>query len=166
MRYWLIICAASVIAVSCGSGSETVNQSVSSVAAVVSTTAAPVTTAAPPPTAPAGPLGEVEILLEPNGAQEASVSSAGLWTMKVAGTNWAGPPVYVLICTATDLVVLTRTGTSTCDFSKLQVGMPADGAFSLSFDLRVPEDGICIGAGDQAQAEAAGACISVGTPAS
>ena len=104
--------------------------------------------------------------MEPNGAQETSVSSAGLWTMKVAGTSWAGPPVYVLICTATDVVILTRTGTSTCDFSNLKVGMPADGAFSLSFDLRVPEDGICIGAGDQAQAEAAGACISVGTPAS
>ena len=102
-----------------------------------------------------------EILLEPNGAQETSVSSAGLWTMKVAGTSWAGPPVYVLICTATDLTILTRTGTSTCDLSNLKVGMPAGGAFSLSFDLRVPDDGLCIAAGNQGQVEAGGACISV-----
>ncbi|MDE0874173.1 MAG: hypothetical protein OSA88_09910 [Acidimicrobiales bacterium] len=103
----------------------------------------------------------MEILVAPGEGFLASVPSSGLWTMNVAGANWAGPPIYVLICTATDVPTLTRTGTATCDLSNLKVGMPADGAFSLSFDLRIPDDGLCIAAGDQGQVEAGGACISV-----
>ena len=183
MRSLWMFCVAAVLAVSCGSGSEnaapttTVASTTTTIAPTTTvaptttiaptttvaptTTIAPTTTVAPTTTAPAGPLGEVEILVAPDGGFLASVPSSGLWTMNVAGANWAGPPVYVLICTATDLTILTRTGTSTCDLSNLKVGMPADGAFSLSFDLRVPDDGLCIAAGDQGQVEAGGACISV-----
>ena len=118
---------------------------------------APATTTA----APAGPLGEVEILLYPDGGLETSVSSAGLWTMNVTGTDWTVAPIFVLNCTATDIATLVRTGTNTCDLTQFQMGMPSDGAFSLSFDVMIPEDGLCIGAGDQGQVESAGVCISV-----
>ena len=110
---------------------------------------------------PAGPLGEVEILLYPDGGLETSVSSAGLWTMNVTGTDWTAAPIFVLNCTATDIATLVRTGTNTCDLTQFQMGMPSDGAFSLSFDVMIPEDGLCIGAGDQGQVESAGVCISV-----
>jgi hypothetical protein len=81
--------------------------------------------------------------------------------MNVVGASWAGPPIFVLTCTATDLITLVATGIGTCDLVNLRMGMPSDGAFSLSFDLLIPEDGLCIAAGDQAQMESGGACISV-----
>tara|TARA_B100000929_G_scaffold28495_1_gene20986 strand:- start:302 stop:550 length:249 start_codon:yes stop_codon:yes gene_type:complete len=81
--------------------------------------------------------------------------------MNVAGTEWTTAPIFVLTCAANDMATLVRTGTDTCDLTQFQMGMPADGAFSLSFDLRIPQDGLCIAAGDQAQVESAGVCISV-----
>ena len=69
MRSLWVVCVVAILAVCCGSGSKP---------------AAPPTTAAPTTTAPAGPLGEVEILVAPGGGFLASVPSSGLWTLNVA----------------------------------------------------------------------------------
>ena len=182
MRFSVGFAAVLLFLSACGGGESATNTPTTSGSVASETTSAPVsttsTTAAPPvttalaaPTTTQAPAtqtatdtnkGSVDLVVSPDGQFAATVSEPGRWTLNVEGQGWAGPPVFVLVCSANDLTTLTRTGLGTCDLSNFQMGMPSGGDFSLSFELNVPEEGICIGAGDQGQAETGGACISIG----
>ena len=110
--------------------------------------------AAPAASAQDGPA----ITVEP-----ANVDAAGDVEFTITGTGWtAAPPIFVLPCTATTLDELTATGADTCDTAALTPATPADGAFEVTVTYTVPEEGMCIAAGDAGQTESGGACITVG----
>ena len=110
--------------------------------------------AAPTASAQDGPA----ITIEPS-----NVDAAGDHEFTITGSGWtAAPPIFVLPCTATTLDELTATGADTCDTAALTPATPADGAFEVTVTYTVPEEGMCIAAGDAGQTESGGGCITVG----
>lgn len=109
--------------------------------------------------APASAQDGPTITVEP-----ASVEAAGEATFTVTGAGWtAAPPIFVLPCfTVATLEDLAAQGAGACDTAALTPATPTDGAFEVEVTFDVPEGGMCIAAGDAAQAESAGACITVG----
>lgn len=114
--------------------------------------------------APASAQEAREITVEP-----AFVEAAGEAELTISGAGWTMPPTAVIPCAAPESGNLLDVDSETCDTGLLTPVTPdADGNFSATITVDVPDGGIAIVAFDlatQGQAEAGGAIVTVGAPA-
>ena len=114
--------------------------------------------------APASAQEAREITVEP-----AFVEAAGEAELTISGAGWTMPPTAVIPCDAPESGDLLDVDSATCDTGLLTPVTPdADGNFSATITVNVPEGGIAIVGFDlatQGQNEAGGAIVPVGAPA-
>lgn len=114
--------------------------------------------------APASAQEAREITVEP-----AFVEAAGEAELTVSGAGWTMPPTAVIPCEAPESGNLLDVDSATCDTGLLTPVTPdADGNFSATITVDIPEGGIAIVGFDlatQGQNEAGGAIVPVGAPA-
>ena len=114
--------------------------------------------------APASAQEAREITVEP-----AFVEAAGEAELTISGAGWTMPPTAVIPCDAPESGNLLDVDSATCDTGLLTPVTPdADGNFSATITVNVPEGGIAIVGFDlatQGQNEAGGAIVPVGAPA-
>ena len=114
--------------------------------------------------APASAQEAREITVEP-----AFVEAAGEAELTISGAGWTMPPTAVIPCDAPESGNLLDVDSATCDTGLLTPVTPdADGNFSTTITVDIPEAGIAIVGFDlatQGQNEAGGAIVPVGAPA-
>ena len=111
--------------------------------------------------APASAQDGPSITVEP-----ASVEAPGEQEFTVSGAGWTMPPTAIIPCAAPESGNLLDIGSDTCDTGNLVPVTPdADGNFSATMTVDVPEGGIAIigfDLGTQGEAESGGALVLVG----
>jgi len=103
-------------------------------------------------------------------ADSASVAQAGAHTFTVTGSGWNSASISVLACNVAegdnaaevDAASNCTMTTGNLDFGSMTPATVTDGSIEVSLTLDVPEQGILVVAGDNAQTESAALAITVG----
>lgn len=95
--------------------------------------------------------------------EPATVEAGGEATFTISGSGYSVSDVFIVPCEGAKTTdELVSAGAGACNLENLTPAPITDGAFSVEVTYVIPDDGMCFAAGDLAQTEVGGACVTVG----